>query len=158
MTDDSWRDRLVGARMAVDEAFEDRVAASSFSRQQWSLVMTATTFEIEAADDPERARIVANTDGLDAILPELDEIERQMGAMGGGGDRDGGTAGGGVLESITSALGLGDGDGSDDDHAAQRAEATELVEAYAAQLQDHLEANGRWESIREMAASSDDTT
>ncbi|MGM0398457.1 MAG: DUF5799 family protein [Halobacteriota archaeon] len=154
MTDDSWQDRVVGARMAVDSEFEDRVAASSFSRQQWSLIMTATAFEMRDADDPDRARIVANTDELDAILPELDEIERQMGTMGGR-DSNQTASGDGLFGSIASALGLGNGDGADDD-AAQRAEATDLVEGYATQLQDHLEANGRWEEIREMAAAADD--
>lgn len=150
MTDDSWQDRVVGARMAVDTDFEDRIEASSFSRQQWSLIMTATSFEIRDADDPERARIVANTDQLDAILPELDEIERQMGAMGG--EEGGGSSTGGILSSITDALGLGNGDGSDGE-AAQREEATELVQEYAERLQAHLEEADRWEEIRSMAAA-----
>lgn len=149
MTDDSWQDRVVGARMAVDTDFEDRIEAASFSRQQWSLIMTAASFEIRDADDPERARIVANTDQLDAILPELDEIERQMGAMGGG--EGGGSSTGGVLSSITDALGLGNGDGSEGE-AAQREEATELVQEYAERLQAHLEEADRWEEIRSMAA------
>lgn len=150
MTDDSWQDRVVGARMAVDTDFEDRVEASSFSRQQWSLIMTAVNFEIRDADDPERARIVANTDQLDAILPELDEIERQMGAMGG--EVGGGSSLGGVFSSITDALGLGNGDGSEGE-AAQRDEATELVQEYAERLQAHLEENDRWEEIRSIAAA-----
>lgn len=150
MTDDSWQDRVVGARMAVDTDFEDRIEASSFSRQQWSLIMTAVSFEIRDADDSERARIVANTDQLDAILPELDEIERQMGAMGG--EMGGGSSTGGVLSSIASALGLGNGDGSDGE-AAQREEATELVQEYAERLQAHLEEEGRWEEIRSMAGA-----
>jgi hypothetical protein len=150
MTDDSWRGRIVGARMTVDDEFSDRVEASSFSRQQWSLIMTATEFELRDADDPEQARIVANTDNLDAILPELENIEQQMGGMAGG--PDGGGSGGGLLQTISNALGLGssDDDGVDE---SQRAEATELVQAYGDMLQQHLEETGRWEEIRSIAAA-----
>jgi hypothetical protein len=150
MTDDSWRGRIVGARMTVDDEFSDRVEASSFSRQQWSLIMTATEFELRDADDPEQARIVANTDNLDAILPELENIEQQMGGMAGG--PDGGGSGGGLLQTISNALGLGssDDDGVDE---SQRAEATELVQAYGDMLQQHLEETGRWEGIRSIAAA-----
>lgn len=149
MTDDSWQDRLVGARMTVDDEFSDRVEASSFSRQQWSLIMTATEFELQHADDPERARIVANTDNLDAILPELETIDQQMGGMAGGSGGD--TSGSGVLDSISNALGLGGGDDGGVDES-QRAEATELVQAYGDMLQQHLEETGRWEEIRAIAA------
>ena len=149
MTDDSWRGRIVGARMTVDDEFSDRVEASSFSRQQWSLIMTGTEFELHHADDPERARIVANTDNLDAILPELEKVEQQMGGMAG--RRGGNESGGGVFDTISNALGLGDGD--DDVDESQRAEATELVQAYGDMLQQHLEETGRWEEIRSIAGA-----
>lgn len=150
MTDDSWRGRIVGARMTVDDEFSDRVEASSFSRQQWSLIMTATEFELHHADDPEQARIVANTNNLDAILPELENIEQQMGGMAGG--PGGSESGGGVLDSISNALGLGGG-GDDGVDESQRAEAAELVQAYGDMLQQHLEETGRWEEIRSIAAA-----
>ena len=149
MTDDSWQDRVVGARMTVDTEFADRVEASSFSRQQWGLVMTATEFEIENADDAENARIVANTDDLDTILPELDAIEQQMGAMGGGPARE--ESSGGLFGTIADALGFGSDDGDEVDEG-QRAEAVDLVQTYAEALQTHLEEQGRWEEIRAVAA------
>ncbi|MFB6093324.1 MAG: DUF5799 family protein [Halanaeroarchaeum sp.] len=142
MTDADWRDRIVGARMDVDDEFTDRIADSSFSPQQWSLVMTATEFEIEAADDPDRARLVANTDDLDAVLPELESVGRRM-----PGGRDGGESGG-LLDDMKAALGLGDG-GDGSEHAD---EARELAAAYARRLQATLEERGRWEEIRSLAA------
>ncbi|MFB6081527.1 MAG: DUF5799 family protein [Halanaeroarchaeum sp.] len=150
MTDDSWRDRIVGARMAVDGEFADRIEGSSFSRQQWGLVMTATRFEIHDAADPEAAHIVANTDQLDSVLPELDNVERQMQAMGGGGGGRGGS-GGGILAGIKDALGLGDGEDGEVDEA-RRSEAERLVGEYAEELQRYLEEHGRWEELREVAA------
>lgn len=147
MSEGSWRDQIVGARMTVDSEFTDRVTASSFSRQQWGLVMTAVQFEIEDPADPSAARIVANTDQLPSILPELDSIEQQMQAMGGGG---GGSSGPGLVDSIKSALGLG-GD-SDEVDQDRRREAEELTQAYADELQAHLESTGRWGEICEIAA------
>ncbi|AKH98024.1 DUF5799 family protein [Halanaeroarchaeum sulfurireducens] len=151
MADESWHDRVVGARMSVDDTFEDRVVASSFSRQQWNLLMTAVEFEIVDAEDPERARIVADTDGLDAVLPELDALDQGMAAMGGSESDVGGSAGGGLVDSIKGALGMRD-DGSVDD--TQRAEAVELTQAYADTLQTHLEEQDRWEEIREIATQN----
>ena len=148
MSDDSWRDRIVGARMAVDNEFADRVTASSFSRQQWGLIMTAIQFEIEEAGDPDAARIVANTDQLPSILPELDSIEQQMQAMGAGGG--GGSSGPGLLDSIKDALGIGGGSEEVDEDRRREAEA--LTQEYAEALQAHLESTGRWEEIREIAA------
>ena len=51
-----WQDLIVGDRMAVDQEFSRRVTESEFSSQQWGLVMTATEFRVEDADDPEHAR------------------------------------------------------------------------------------------------------
>lgn len=151
MTDDAWRDRIVGARMAVDDEFADRVEASSFSRQQWSLVMTATEFDIEDAEDPERAHIVATTDQLDSVIPELDEIETQMQSMGGGGGQRSGGSGGGIFSKIKDTLGLQNGSkGSEDDE--RKREAVQLVGEYAEMLQEYLEERGRWEEIRSIAA------
>ena len=153
MADESWQDRVVGARMSVDSTFDDRVVASSFSRQQWNLLMTAVEFEIVDAEDPESARIVADTDGLDAVLPELDALDQGMAAMTGasGPADDGRFTGGGFLATIKETLGLRDGDGRGVDDV-QRAEAVELLQAYAESLQDHLVETGRWEEIRSAAA------
>ena len=142
-----WTDQIVGDRMAVDQEFASRVGQSRFSRQQWGLIMTAVEFEIERPDDPERARIVADTSKLEHILPELDQVDRQMAAMGGAGGSPGGSSGG-FVSSIKGLLGLDDG-GEDDE---QRAAAEALAQEYATELQAHLEAEGRWEQIRQFAA------
>lgn len=158
MSDNSWTDRIVGARMAVDQEFSSRIQGSEFSSQQWGLIMTATEFEIEQPDDPEEAKIVANTEKVGQIIPELDNIQSQMGAMGGqpGGSQSGsGTSGGGLVDSIKGALGLGGG-GSGSSHEKQRKAAEQLTQEYADELQSHLESSGRWESVRRAAAESND--
>lgn len=148
MTDASWNDRIVGERMAVDREFSSRIANSRFSNQEWSLIMTATEFEIEDAGDPERARLVANTEKVEQILPELENVRTQAGAMGAptGADRG---SGGGFVAAVKSALGLG-ADGGD--HEAEREAAEELTQEYAETLQSHLESNGRWDAVRTAAA------
>lgn len=142
-----WQDRIVGVRMTVDREFNDRVEASSFSRQQWGLVMTATEFEIENPGDADEARIVANTEKLPSVLPEMDRIEEQMGAMGGSGGSSGGSAGG-LFGNLKSALGLGDGGSRDEERAS---EARELTQEYADELQRELESSGRWDEVRQLA-------
>jgi hypothetical protein len=143
---DSWRDRIVGARLTVDSTFADRVQQSSFSRQQWGLIMTAVEFEIEQPDDPDAAEMIANTDKLTQVLPELDTIEQQMNAMGGGG-REGGS---GFINGIKRALGLGSDASSVD--GERESEAVQLTGEYATELQTYLESAGRWEEICELAA------
>ncbi|MBP1921107.1 hypothetical protein J2751_000090 [Halorubrum alkaliphilum] len=146
-----WTDAIVGERMAVDNRFNDRVASSRFSSQEWGLIMTATEFEIEHSDDPENARIVADTSNLPAIMPELKNVRDQVSAMGGtpGGGGDGGSGGsGGVLDSIKGALGLG-GSGGGAAPSDEEVEAAErLVQEYADELQAHLEEVGKWEQVR----------
>ncbi|AFZ73921.1 DUF5799 family protein [Natronobacterium gregoryi] len=150
MSERSWTDRIVGERMTVDQEFSSRIASSELSNQQWSLIMTATEFEIERPDDPDRARIVANTEQVEQIIPELENVDSGMGAMGGPGARGGGSSGsGGLVDSIKGALGLG-GDGGDHDEKLETAER--LTEEYARELQTHLEENGRWDSVREAVA------
>lgn len=141
-----WTDHIVGERMAVDTEFADRVAESEFSNQEWSLIMTAVEFEIEHADDPDRARIVADTTKLDAVMPELENIRTQMGSMPGasGGQRDADS--GGILDGLKSALGLDDaGDGVDEE---RKEAAAALAQEYATALQEHLEEKGRWTEVR----------
>ncbi|NGM67712.1 hypothetical protein G6M89_01585 [Natronolimnobius sp. AArcel1] len=154
MSDSNWTDRIVGARMSVDQEFSSRIAQSELSSQQWSLVMTATELEIENPDDPENARMVANTDKVDQIMPELENIESGMGAMGGGGAGGAGSgsgSSGGLVDSIKGALGLGGGGSGVDD--AKRDAAEQLTTEYADELQTQIESNGQWDSICEAAAS-----
>ncbi|WP_144921031.1 DUF5799 family protein [Halorubrum salsamenti] len=143
-----WTDAIVGERMTVDNQFTDRVSASRFSSQEWGLIMTATEFEIEDADDPDDARIVADTSSLPAIMPELENVRSQVAAMGGapGGDGGSGGSGGGLVDSIKGALGLGGGDDGPSDEELDAAER--LVQEYADQLQAHLEEVGKWEQVR----------
>ncbi|WP_254769016.1 DUF5799 family protein [Salinilacihabitans rarus] len=147
MSDTSWTDRIVGDRMTVDREFSNRIANSRFTSQEWSLIMTATELEIENPEDPDAARIVANTEKVDQILPELENVRSQVGAMGGA-TREG-DSGGGLVDSIKGALGLGGG-GS---HDAEREAAEALTQEYAEQLQSRLESSGRWESVCEAAAT-----
>ena len=141
-----WTDSIVGDRMSVDRQFNDRVSASGFSSQEWGLIMTATEFEIEHPDDPDRARIVADTEKLPQMMPELERVRSQVGAMGGAtddGNDNGG--GGGLLDSIKGAFGLGDGGGAD----KERLQAAErLTQEYADELQSQLESKGKWEQVR----------
>ena len=144
-----WTDAIVGDRMTVDREFNERVRESEFSSQEWGLIMTATELEIERPDDPERARLVADTEKLPQIMPELENIRSQVSSMGGAGESGGGgggrSSGGGLLGSIKSAIGLGDGGGAD----SQRLEAAErLAQEYADELQSHLEKRGKWEQAR----------
>ena len=149
MPENSWTNRIVGERMATDQEFSARVANSRFTSQEWSLIMTATEFEIENPEDAEEARIVANTDKVDSILPELENVRSQVGAMGGQTHNSGGS-GGGIVDSLKSALGMGSGD----TYEAEREAAEALTAEYATELQTKLEANGRWDSVRNAAAEN----
>jgi len=142
-----WTDAIVGERMAVDNEFTDRVTASRFSSQEWGLIMTATEFQITDPDDPDAARIVADTSNLPAVMPELENVRSQVAAMGGapGGGGSGGDSGG-VLDSVLGALGLGGSDDGLDDEEVEMAE--QLVQEYADALQAHLETTGKWEQVR----------
>lgn len=143
-----WQDMIVGDRMAVDNEFSSTVENSQFSRQEWGLIMTATSFEIENADDEDAAELVADTTELPTIMPELENVAN-MGPMGQPVDDGGG--GGGLLDSVFDALGLG---GEDDELDEERLEAAEaLVGTYAEELQAHLEAEGRWSEVRAAAAA-----
>ncbi|WP_396612659.1 DUF5799 family protein [Haloferax sp. S1W] len=142
-----WTDSIVGDRMTVDREFNDHVMNSRFSSQEWGLIMTATEFEIEHADDPEEARIVANTEKVPQIIPELDNIRKQMGAMGGAPQESSGGGGSGLVDSIKGALGLGNGGGNNSSDEKLE-DAERLTQAYADALQEHLEAKGKWEQVR----------
>jgi len=144
-----WTDAIVGERMTVDSQFNDRVAASRFSSQEWGLIMTAVDFEIENHDDPDAASLVADTSNLPTIMPELENVRSQVAAMGGapGGSGGGSEPEGGIVGSIKGALGLGGG--GDDGVSDEELDAAErLVQEYADELQAHLEEVGKWEQIR----------
>lgn len=141
-----WTDSIVGDRMTVDREFNDRVTASEFSNQEWGLIMTATELDIENADNPETARLIADTENLSQIMPELDTVQSQMSQMGGSPGDTGGGSGGGVVESIKGVLGLGSDDNGSDEERLEAAER--LAQAYADELQSHLEAAGKWKQVR----------
>ena len=145
-----WRDMLVGDRMAVDQAFTDRVQGSEFTNQEWGLIMTATELDIENADDPEAARLVADTAAVESIMPELATIRSRSGPMAGGIDE--GANDPGIVDSIKGALGFSDDDDGVDEEKLAAAEA--LAQEYADELQQHLEANDAFEAVREAYVES----
>lgn len=151
-----WTDRIVGDRMAVDQEFNDRVANSEFTRQQWGLIMTAVEFEIDGAADVDGARLVADTANLPAIIPELDEMDHPPGAMGPGGQNESGSStAGNIVGGLKDAIGLGGG-GDDDEFDRDQLEAAErLTQEYADRLQEHLEERDKWADVCEAVASAD---
>ena len=145
---DDWTSAIAAERMELDTEFNDRVEASSFSNQQWNLVMTALEFEIEGPEDPETAEVVADTSNLSTIMPELDRIAQQGPMGGGGGGGSSGGSGGGLLGGVKDALGLG---GGGDDERIEEAE--NLAGQYAELLQEKLETNGRWAAVCDRAST-----
>jgi hypothetical protein len=130
--------------MTVDNEFTNRVADSRFSNQEWGLIMTATELKIENADDPENARIVADTQNVQHIMPELEKVRSQMPQMGGGSTNNGASGGGGgIIDSLKGILGLGGS--SNEKHIAA---AEQLTQEYAEELQRHLESENMWEQVR----------
>lgn len=147
MATDDWTDRIMSDRLAVDQEFVGRIADSSLTRGEWGMIMTVVDFDIEDPGDPDRARLVGDTSRIPDILPQVQKVRNRT-AMGPSGGESSSDEGAGLFGSIKSALGLG---GSKPDPAMQR-DAEELVEAYAAELQAHLEDEGKWEEIRAAAA------
>jgi hypothetical protein len=146
-----WRDMIVGDRMTVDQAFSERVQQSQFSNQEWGLIMTATEFELVDADDPETARIVADTDAVESIIPELESLNTEAVPMAGGSESSG-REGGGIIDAITGALGLDSEDDGIDEETLAAAES--LTQAYAEELQAHLESENKFEAVRQAAAEA----
>lgn len=152
---------LVGARMRVDSEFATQVEASQFSRQEWSLIMTAVEFDVDRAGDAERARLVADTSKIAEIMPEVQRVADAQGRGMQGMGRPGGSGrslGTGLLDAVSDALGLGRsggrGEGGSGDTAVDPetiSAAESLVDHYATELQAHLERNGRWEDVRRAA-------
>jgi len=146
-----WRDRLAGARMQVDQQFSDRVRNSEFTNQQWGLIMTAVEFEIENPGDPTEAELVANTDQVEHILPELENLPQGMAgpAAGNAGDSGGGD---GIIGRLKTLVGGDDGGSGVDQDKLDAASA--LTGEYASELQAFLEDQGRWGSLCERAAAN----
>lgn len=142
MSNGDWTDRFVGDRMSVDQEFNQRVAQSDFSSQEWGMIMTAVELEIENADDPENARLVADTDKLPQVMPALDDVREQMGGMGGApsGGSSRSSSGGGIVGAIKGLFGGGSSGGDERERAA-----AELAQEYADQFQERLESQGKWE-------------
>ncbi len=145
----TWQDMIVADRMTVDNEFSSRVDDSRFSRQEWSLIMTATTFEIEHPEDETNAKLIADTSQLPSIIPELEQVA-DMGPMGP--TRNASKSNSGLLGSIRDALGMRNGRDGSDAEKEKLEDAQALVSAYAKTLQTHLESEGRWSEIRSAAA------
>jgi hypothetical protein len=126
--------------MEVDREFDEEVRASPLTPQQWRIAMTAVEFDIEGSEDPETATLVADTSKLRHVVPELDDVGDARG-------RPGDSSGGGLVDAFRDALGLG---GGDDERAAA---AADLADRYAAELQAHLEREGRWAEFCRLAAA-----
>jgi hypothetical protein len=152
MTND-WQDHLAGARMRVDQQFEQRVRDSRFSSQEWGLIMTAVEFEVRSADDPDSARLVADTDKLGAVVPELGKIQEEM---GGASRPPSGSSGGGLFGRLRQYLGgLTSDSGPEGSSDEQLESARNLADDYAVELQAYLEEQGRWTDVCALAADAE---
>lgn len=142
-----WREAITGARMLVDEAFVDEVDASTFSRQQWGLIMTAVTLRIHRPEEPSAATLYADTEALDGMMDDIQRVPELT--PGGDADREDK----GIIAAFLSALDVG---GDDERRQELHTEAERLAEAYATDLQTYLEDEERWEEICAMAAEETD--
>jgi hypothetical protein len=150
---DAWTDNLAGARMQVDQQFNDRILDSQFSNQEWGLIMTAVEFDIENPGQPEEATLVADTEDLEQVIPELDKIKQQMGGSSDPTNQDSSSGLlGGRLGKYLDAL---QSSSQSSNHHQQLNNATTLVNEYALELQRFLEAEGRWTDICALAADGD---
>lgn len=143
---DAWTDSITGARMQVDKQFQQRVRDSEFSNQQWGLIMTAVEFRIDDPGTPERATLVADTQNVEQIIPELESIPQGMGARPGGGGQSGGD---GLFGRLRGLLSGGSDDGVDEEKLDA---ANTLAGEYARELQEFLEQQGRWAEVCGQAA------
>jgi hypothetical protein len=146
-----WTDQLAGARMQVDQRFQDTLEASSFTNQEWGLVMTAIDWDIENPETPEEAELVADTDQLSEIIPELENIQSQMG----GSQRpvEEGPDTQGFLGRIKRYIHDLTSNTSSQSSTKRYNDAVELVEGYTMELQSFLEERGRWADVCAAAAS-----
>jgi len=146
-----WTDQLAGARMQVDQRFQETLEASSFTSQEWGLVMTAVDWTIENPDQPEEATLVADTSKLSEIIPELENIQQQMG----GAQRpvEEGPDTGGILGRLKRYVHDLQSNSSGGSSTKRFEDAKELVDGYTVELQSYLKERGRWEDICQAAAA-----
>ncbi|MFC7135216.1 MULTISPECIES: DUF5799 family protein [Salinibaculum] len=147
---DNWTDRLAGARMQVDQQFQSTLEGSEFTNQEWGLIMTAVEFEVKDADDPDGAHLVADREKIRQIIPELDNIQREMG--GAARPVESAPDGSGLFGRLRQYLGFLSDDSSDTPDQERLAAAKVLVDEYTEQLEAYLREQGRWEEIRQAAA------
>jgi hypothetical protein len=138
--------------MQVDQQFNDRILNSQFSNQEWGLIMTAVEFDIEQPDDPNQAELVADTDKIAQIIPELENLPQGMGGVP---TQESKSSGGGLFSGLKDALGLGGSSGGGGIDEQKLQSATALVEEYTSELQTHIEQQGRWEMLCERAQSGE---
>ena len=141
MSEGTWRDRLAGYRMQVDEQFAPRINDSPLTNGEWNLVMTAVEFQVE--EQGEHASLTADTSKVESVVPEFDKMRQR----GPGKARGQSESSDGLIDSVKDVLGFGSG--TEEDERLQA--AIRLTDAYAQELQSHLEERGQWESIREAA-------
>lgn len=148
--EDDWTDRLAGARMRVDQQFQDKLVESEFTSQEWGLIMTAVEFEVEYADDPEKARLRANKEKLEEIIPELQNIQKEMG----GSPRpvESAPTGESTLGRIKQYLHQLRPETPAQNDSERLSEARVMTDEYAHDLQKFLEKRDRWDEIRQAAA------
>jgi hypothetical protein len=144
-----WVEQIAGARMQVDQRFQDRIVDSEFTNQQWGLIMSAVEFEIRDPETPSEAELVANTDRVEQILPEVEDIPQGMGGPPGG---PSGGRSGGLLSRLKQLLSGGDSDEVDQDRLDA---ATTLADEYVVELQTFLEDEGQWAPLCRQAAGDD---
>jgi len=146
MSSRPWSEQIATERMQTDQEFADRVEASPLSNQQWGLVMTAVEFEIDGPEDPDSARLVADTSKLSSVMDEIKRMDKR-----GGGATASASTGGSSGESSGLFGGLKDALGFDGEGNQLRETAEELAEDYASQLQSRLEKRDRWARVCELA-------
>lgn len=150
---DDWTDRLAGARMQVDQRYEETIEGSSFTSQEWGLVMTAVDWKMDDPENPEEAELLADTSKLSEIVPELERIQSEMG--GSQQPVEEGAGNGGFLGRIQQYIDHLRSNRSGESAEKRLADATELVDGYALELQAFLEEHDRWEEICAAAASQE---
>jgi hypothetical protein len=148
---DNWTDQLAGARMRVDQQFQETLESSEFTNQEWGLIMTAVEFDVYEPEDPENATLVADREKIREIVPELDNIQREMG--GAARPVESNPDGSGLFGRLRQYLDFLSTDGSDTPDEERLASAKVLVDEYTEMLEAYLREQGRWEDIRQAAAA-----
>lgn len=146
-----WTDKLARARITVDKEFYEDVERSQFTEQEWGMIMTAVEWRVRNAEDPETARLVADTSKVSDILPQLREIRTRVREAQRGVGRPRTLADGftgwinGFVEMLGNVL-------SNEPRDARLRDAEKLANRYAIRVQEYLEDRGRWEEVRLAAA------